>query len=140
MPLKPVNEAASREKFASMTFRCSSFFLHNEMIVLFQEATKTLGGVMKKAVIAGSMILALIAGSAFAMGGGSGHGSMHGGQMGESMGQGSVNSGSMDHESGNAGSMDHSSMDGKKMQMDQGGMPQDGRTDQNGAAAGHQHQ
>ena len=95
---------------------------------------------MKKTVIAGSMILALIAGSAFAMGGGSGHGSMHGGQMGGSMGQGSMNSGSMDHESGNVGSMDHSSMDGKIMQMDQGGMPQDGRADQNGAAVGHQHQ
>ncbi len=95
---------------------------------------------MKKAVIAGSIILALIAGSAFAMGGGSGHGSMHGGQMGGSMDQGSMNNGSMDHETGNAGSMDHSSMDSKKMQMDQGGMPQDGRMDQNGAVEGHQHQ
>lgn len=51
---------------------------------------------MKKTVVAGSMILALIAGSAFAMVSGSGHSAMHGGQMSGSMDVCSTNHGCMD--------------------------------------------
>ena len=90
---------------------------------------------MKNTIIAGSLILTLIAGSAFAMGGGSGRDSMQGGQMGGGQMGGSMDSGSM-----NNGSMDHSSMNGQNMQTDQGGMPQDGRMDQKESTEGHQHQ
>ena len=95
---------------------------------------------MKKTVVAGSMILALIAGSAFAMGGGSGHGSMHGAQMSGSMDACSTNHGCMYHESMNNGSIDHSPMDGQNMQQDHDRMTQDGLIDQNGPIEAHQHQ
>ena len=95
---------------------------------------------MKNTIIAGSLILTLIAGSAFAIGGGSGHGSMQGGQMDGSMDSGSMNHGSIDHESMHSGSMEHSSMNGRYMQTDQSGMPQDGRMDQKESTEGHQHQ
>ena len=70
------------------------------------------GGDMKNTIISGSLILVLIAGSAFTMGGGSGHGAIHNGQMGGSMDSGSMNPGPMNHASMNNDSMDHSTMDG----------------------------
>lgn len=100
---------------------------------------------MKKTVIMGSMIFTLIAGSAFAMDCGSGHGSMHGGrtgdgQMGEATVRGSVNHSSMDHDSMNSGSMDHSSAGGQNMQTDHDRMTQNGTADQNVVTGEDQHQ
>lgn len=95
---------------------------------------------MKKTIVVGSMVLALITGTAFAMGSSSEHGAMHGGQMSGSMDACSTNHGCMDHESMNSGSMDHSSMDGQNIQQDHDRMTQDGLIDQNGTIEAHQHQ
>src|SRR5271157_2683436 len=84
---------------------------------------------MKKTIVIAGLILGLIAGRAFAMTGGGGHGSMHderteSGQMGWSMDKGSMNQGTMKPDS-----MDQGSMDNQTMQMDHGGMTQDEQRD-----------
>ncbi|MBF0505472.1 MAG: hypothetical protein HQL09_01430 [Nitrospirae bacterium] len=91
---------------------------------------------MTKTIIVVGLILVFVAGSAFAMMGGGGHGSTQDCQMENGQMSGSMDQGAMDHASMPHDSMDHGSMNNQNMQMDQGGMSQDEQNDQSGKMHG----